>query len=278
MLDYQVFISYRRDGGEYLAGRISDKLREHGYSVFYDVESMRSGKFNEQLLDAIDMSEDFLLILPPNGLDRCKDADDWVRQEIVHAIKNHKNIIPVMMRGFAFPDTLPEEIDDIRIYEGVMASSDYFDAVISKIESLLLSKKNAVSLSSQMIAVDNFIKSGLYSQAQNLLQQSLLSDPSNDKVYFYLAVCILNGKRPFLLQKNIIEQAISYLTGAVSMNPDPLYYYFIAYLKYDFYSLKFLRTDPDYTSFYNMAYNHGITNEQIHNLFSLLKAEKPAIF
>ena len=28
MVDYQVFISYRRDGGEYLAGRISDKLRE----------------------------------------------------------------------------------------------------------------------------------------------------------------------------------------------------------------------------------------------------------
>lgn len=137
---YQVFISYRRDGGEHLAGRIADKLKDKGYVVFFDVESMRSGTFNTQIFKAIDSCDDFVLILPPKALDRCKDPDDWVRLEIAYALQKGKNIIPVMMRDFAFPATLPQEIDKVRFYEGVAASSDYFDASVEKIVRLLRSK------------------------------------------------------------------------------------------------------------------------------------------
>lgn len=40
---YDVFISYRRDGGESTAKILRDKLSELGYQVFFDVESLRSG-------------------------------------------------------------------------------------------------------------------------------------------------------------------------------------------------------------------------------------------
>lgn len=140
-MDYQVFISYRRDGGDALAGRISDRLSMLGYKVFYDVETMRSGKFNTQILDAIDSCTDFVIVLPPHGLDRCAAPEDWVRQELAYALKEQKNIIPILMKGFEFPQVLPREIDSIRFMEGVTASSDYFDAVIDKINGLLKSKK-----------------------------------------------------------------------------------------------------------------------------------------
>lgn len=65
MENYQVFISYRRDGGESLTGRIADRLSSLGYCVFYDVESIRSGTFNAQIFEAIDNCQDVLLILPP---------------------------------------------------------------------------------------------------------------------------------------------------------------------------------------------------------------------
>lgn len=140
MENYQVFISYRRDGGDILAGRISDRLTAMGYSVFFDVEAMRSGMFNTQIYSAIDKCEDVVLILPPNALDRCANTDDWVRQEIVYALSKKKNIIPVIMRGFEFPDTIPLEMEPIRFMEGVVASSDYFDAVVNRLVSLLRSK------------------------------------------------------------------------------------------------------------------------------------------
>lgn len=278
MVDYQVFISYRRDGGEYLAGRISDKLRERGFKVFYDVESMRSGTFNTQLLEAIDVCEDFLLVLPPNGLDRCVDEEDWVRKEIVHALENKKNIIPIMMRGFEFPENLPEKIEVVKNYEGVRAASDYFDAVIDRIQSLLVSKAGIESLNSQLNVIENFIKAGMYSQAQGILQQLMISNPSDDNIYFYNAVCLLNGKRPFLLQKNIIEQALSCLDAATVINPKAIYYYFIAYIKHDFYSLKFLNVSPDYQEAYKTAVNKGVNESEVQSMFSLLKVQRPSGF
>jgi len=141
MEKYQIFISYRRDGGDTLAGRLADRFSALGYKVFYDVESLRSGTFNKQILDALAQCNDVLLVLPPNALDRCVNDDDWVRQELAFALKCKKNIIPIMMRGFEFPNNLPLDIENVKNMEGVTASNEYFDAVIEKIETMLNSSK-----------------------------------------------------------------------------------------------------------------------------------------
>ena len=60
--EYDIFISYRRDGGESTAKILRDKLTELGYSVFFDVESLRSGDFNKKLYSVIEECDDFLLI------------------------------------------------------------------------------------------------------------------------------------------------------------------------------------------------------------------------
>ena len=133
----QIFISYRREGGDLLAGRISDRLVAGGYSVFFDRETMHSGRFNEQIVNAIKECSDVVLVLPPNALDRCINEDDWVRQEIALALENNKNIIPVMMNGFTFPAILSPEINDIRNMEGVADTSEYFDAMMKRIEEFL---------------------------------------------------------------------------------------------------------------------------------------------
>ena len=151
MENYQIFISYRRDGGDFLAGRIADRLSAMGYCVFFDMESMRSGTFNTQIYRAIDKCEVVILVLPPNALDRCKNCDDWVRQEITYALSTNKNIIPVIMRGFEFPDNLPEEISQIRFMEGLTASNDYFDAVVNRLTSLLKSKTKSKKIIDEVL-------------------------------------------------------------------------------------------------------------------------------
>lgn len=138
---YQIFISYRREGGDVLAGRLHERFTRMGYRVFYDIESLRSGDFNTKLLEVIEECEDMLLVLPPGGLDRCVNEDDWVRQEVVHALKHQKNIIPVMMRNFTFPKVLPPDMEPLRNKNGITANMEFFDAVIERIaNSLLLSR------------------------------------------------------------------------------------------------------------------------------------------
>ncbi len=140
-MSHQVFISYRRDGGEALARLLYDQLSAKGYDVFYDVESLSAGEFNLKLLDEIDKSTDFVLVLPPMALDRCVNSEDWVRKEIERAFAMHKNIVPVMMRGFVFPDPseLPEGMRGLPMKNGVSMDMEYFDAVVDRLCSMLRS-------------------------------------------------------------------------------------------------------------------------------------------
>ena len=141
MKTYDVFISYRRTGGFELAEILYNRLTDLGYSVFLDIESLRSGKFNEALLQRIDECQDILLILPPNALDRCVNEDDWVRREIAWAIAKGKNIIPIYMNGFIMPEELPEGMEELPIYNAIIASSKTFDQTLAEIVSWLHSKR-----------------------------------------------------------------------------------------------------------------------------------------
>ena len=134
---YDIFISYRNDGGEALAYLLHQQLTLLGYKVFYDKQSLKQGKFDRKLLEVIDNCQDVLVLLPPNSLERCKEENDWFRLEITHALKTNKNIVPVMMRGFEWPGDLLEDIQDLKLYNGVQVSFDFFEGVIQRIEQNL---------------------------------------------------------------------------------------------------------------------------------------------
>ena len=76
---YDVFISYRRDGGFEMARLLYDHLKGIGLNPFFDLEKLCSGQFNEKLYREIEDSANFLLVLPPKSLERCKNENDWVR-------------------------------------------------------------------------------------------------------------------------------------------------------------------------------------------------------
>lgn len=138
---YDIFISYRRDGGEYTAKLLRDRLQEEGYRVFFDVESLRAGDFNTKLYSVIDECTDFLLVLSPDALDRCENEGDWVRREVEYALAKGKNVIPVMLRGFVFPAELPQSLEPLRFRNGLEANSQFFDAFLQQLrEKFLLTK------------------------------------------------------------------------------------------------------------------------------------------
>lgn len=154
-----IFISYRRDGGDMTAMYISQALRERGYDVFYDVEVLNNGKFNEALLQQIHSCKDFLVVLSPHALDRCSNPEDWVRLEIAEAIKTEKNIVPIMMTGFSFPTELPEDINSLRYHNGLTSTTEYFHESINRLcDRFLLSKPRkkrmlAIALAAAVVCV-----------------------------------------------------------------------------------------------------------------------------
>ncbi len=136
-MSYQVFISYRRKGAAELAQLLYLRLKEDGYETFFDVETMRSGKFNKQLYDRIDESCAVVAVLPPDALNIREAGEDWMRNELAYALQKEKKIIPVLMRDFVWPPNLPADIQDLQYCHGVSADMEYFDAVYERIKSLI---------------------------------------------------------------------------------------------------------------------------------------------
>lgn len=98
-MQYDIFISYRRSGGEDKARLVNKKLKEMGYKVFFDHDAALRGQFETVIKTAIENSKVVLLVLSSRCFDRCADSDDFVRKEIEHAQGNGINIIPLFPKG-----------------------------------------------------------------------------------------------------------------------------------------------------------------------------------
>ena len=111
MEQYDIFISYRREGGADFARQMQLALKTKGYNVFLDFDALKDGVFDRRIEAAIKSSKLFLFILSPHSLDRCKNEGDWVRLEIECALLSQCHIVPVnpnaMFQGFDDIDSLP---------------------------------------------------------------------------------------------------------------------------------------------------------------------------
>ena len=159
---YDIFISYRREGGFETANLIASKLKLSGYRVFLDIHSMHSGDFSDQLKEKVKCCKDFVWVLSPTNV-KNKDGSftridtlsfregiDYYRDEICWAIEFHRNIIPIILDGLIVPEIFPQIIEDtiekhnqscnLHQLQAVEASKNqHFDASISELKRYLKS-------------------------------------------------------------------------------------------------------------------------------------------
>ena len=135
-----IFISYRRKGGYETAKHLYDLLVRDGYTVSFDIDTLRNGDFDTALLQRIEECTDFILILNKGAFDKTVDPDfnpknDWMRNELACALQLNKNIIPVMLEGFEeFPDNLPDDICKVVRKNGPKYDNYYFDDFYRKLK------------------------------------------------------------------------------------------------------------------------------------------------
>ena len=109
---YDIFISYRRDGGAQYARILQLMLIQRGYKVFLDYDELTDGIFSDHIKAAIKDAPVFMIVLSDGSMKRCVNDNDWVRQEILLATQLGKHIIPVNPdnKFDGFPENIPEEI------------------------------------------------------------------------------------------------------------------------------------------------------------------------
>jgi tetratricopeptide (TPR) repeat protein len=129
-IEKTVFISYRRNNVPW-ALAIFQELTSHGYDVFFDYKSIKSGDFEQVILGNIKARAHFLVILTPSALERCNEPSDWLRREIETAIEERRNIVPLILEGFDFGASstvkaLTGKLSLLKRYNGLSVPAEYF--------------------------------------------------------------------------------------------------------------------------------------------------------
>lgn len=140
-----IFISYRNDGvGNNFATRITNDLRNSGYSVYFNPDEARSDDFPERIKQAIRECKDFICIVTDGYLDQLisDKKNCWIREELLHAKEYEKNIIPLLINGASMPGDDSELPENVRFFSKIDAyvfPEQYINSPYSLLCKVLLS-------------------------------------------------------------------------------------------------------------------------------------------
>jgi len=120
-----------------------------------------------------------------------------------------------------------------------------------------------------------YLKLKLYDKALAAFEKAMEDNFDNSETFFYAAVCLLGGKKAFLAQRPVIDKIEEYINAALMIEPRGIYYYFWAYIKYDYFSRKSFNTSPTYQEALGMANGAGVSPHDIEQLYSILGVSRP---
>jgi tetratricopeptide (TPR) repeat protein len=137
----------------------------------------------------------------------------------------------------------------------------------------LQNEPNAKDLNSSVAMC--YLKLKLYDKAIEAFDKAIEDNFDNSETFFYAAICLLKGQKAFLVNREIIDKIEEYIKAALMIEPKGIYHYFLAYIKYDYFSRKFFKTSPTYQDALGSAYSAGLSQYDAEQLYEILGVSRP---
>lgn len=123
-----------------------------------------------------------------------------------------------------------------------------------------------------------YLKLKLYDKALQAFEKAMQENFDNSETFYYAAISLLKGRKAFLLNRHEIDKIEEYINAAILIEPRGIYYYFLAYIKYDYFNRKYFKTSPTYKEALKLAKQQGFSSYDSEQLFNILGVEKPNEF
>lgn len=120
-----------------------------------------------------------------------------------------------------------------------------------------------------------YLKLKQYDKALNCFERAIEENFDNSELCFYAAVALLRGRKAFVASRRDIDRIITLIEDANMIEPRGIYYYFLAYIKYDYFERRYLDTEPDYNECLDTAFEVGVSRADVKMLFDVLGVEQP---
>ena len=122
-----------------------------------------------------------------------------------------------------------------------------------------------------------YLKLRMFDEAYAAFSKAIVDNFDCSESYFYAAVCLLKGRKAFLCARPEIDKIMELMNAATMIETRGVYYYFMAYIKFDYFKRKFLNTTPTYKDYLMQAKLCGCSALDIDILFSMIGVDKPAM-
>lgn len=267
------FISYKREE-QSKADALRNIFLNNNIETWMDIYDIKTGEnWDARINSAIKSKDCSCLVLILSN-----DAQNSVNiiNEVLLAIKNNKFIIPIRTEPFELDGAMElhlqrKQIKDIR-------SFDENDSIIKSIVNDVISHTGTSKTNeskSNFLSGKHFLNRKQYNKALETFEKVIDEEPDNAEAYYYAAVCLLEGRIAFDHLRPEINKIIEFLNTAVAIKPKGIYYYFLAYIKKDYFERKYLNSEPNYKTYLNLAYNNNLCESEIKDFYTLLGVNRP---
>jgi tetratricopeptide (TPR) repeat protein len=122
-----------------------------------------------------------------------------------------------------------------------------------------------------------YLKLRRYDEALSKFKAAIENNFDNPESHFYAAVCLLRGKKAFLVPLADIKLAMEYINSAQLIEDRGVFNYFLAYIKLDFHARRSLRASPDWRGELAAAHSAAppVLPTDAEILFTTLGVERP---
>ena len=120
-----------------------------------------------------------------------------------------------------------------------------------------------------------YLRLKMYDKALPCFEKAMEENFDDSTPFFYAAVCLLKGQKAFVLTRPIIDKIEEYTNAASMIEPKPIYRYFQAYIKYDYFGRKFFKTSPTWQEALQEANDLGVSEDDIALFYQITGVERP---
>ncbi len=162
----------------------------------------------------------------------------------------------------------------------ISSFTSVYDMPMPLINQYANAYRQALAQSPEIKEINNslamcYLKLKLYDKALAAFEKAMEDNFDNSETFFYAAICLLGGKKAFLVQRSEIDKIEEYINAALMIEPRGIYHYFQAYIKYDYFNRKSFNTSPTYQEALDMANGAGVSPHDIEQLYGILGVLRP---
>lgn len=162
----------------------------------------------------------------------------------------------------------------------ISSFSDTFNMPIMNLNKYANSYEKILKENTDSAEINNslgmcYLKLGFYGKALTQFDKAIEQDLNNPETYFYAAICILAGRKPFLTPRSDIDKIEQYINAAIMIEERGLFRYFQAYIKYDYFKRKFFNTSPTWEECVQQCNHLGVSSFDINNLVEIINQKIP---